>query len=158
MEIWAFANLYTTPPTVGTVQSPSSTVTELPQICTCAMEGDVSTSTATHATATHTTAAQTTAAHTTATHTTALPNRLESSHRFWNTTIDHNTSSISTAISLVTATSGGDVQPSWTYHRPTAHTTSAIPVSATSSHGAGCDHLAAFFIFFLGVYVWDRFC
>ncbi|KAI3534605.1 hypothetical protein CABS02_13186 [Colletotrichum abscissum] len=138
MEIWAFANLYTTPPTVGTVQSPSSTVTELPQICTCAMEGDVSTSTAAH--------------------TTALPNRLESSHRFWNTTIDHNTSSISTAISLVTATSGGDVQPSWTYHRPTAHTTSAIPVSATSSHGAGCDHLAAFFIFFLGVYVWDRFC
>ncbi|KAK0367432.1 hypothetical protein CLIM01_15211, partial [Colletotrichum limetticola] len=98
MEIWAFANLYTTPPTVGTVQSPSSTVTELPQICTCAMEGDVSTSTATH----------TTAPHTTATHTTALPNRLESSHRFWNTTIDHNTSSISTAISLVTATSGGD--------------------------------------------------
>ncbi|KAL4405403.1 hypothetical protein CABS03_13585 [Colletotrichum abscissum] len=138
MEIWAFANLYTTPPTVGTVQLPSSTVTEIPQICTCAMEGDVPTSTATH--------------------TTAVPNRLESSHRFWNTTIDHNTSSISTAISLVTATSGGDVQPSWTYHRPTAHTTSAVPVSATSSHGAGCDHLAAFFVFFLGVYVWDRLC
>ncbi|KAK1457132.1 hypothetical protein CTAM01_17202 [Colletotrichum tamarilloi] len=148
MEIWAFANLYTTPPTVGTVQLPSSTVTEIPQICTCAMEGDVSTSTATH----------TTAGHTTATHTTALPNGVESSHRFWNTTIDHNTSSISTAISLVTATSGGDVQPSWTYHRPTAHTTSAISVSATSSHGAGCDHLAACFIFFLGVYVWDRLC
>ncbi|KAK1460478.1 hypothetical protein CTAM01_17135 [Colletotrichum tamarilloi] len=143
MEIWAFANLYTTPPTVGTVQSPSSTVTELPQICTCASEGDVSTSTATH---------------TAAANTTALPNRMESSHRFWNTTTDHNISSISTAISLVTATSGGDVQPSWTYHRPTVHTTAAIPVSATGSHGAGCDHLAAFFVFFLGAYVWDRLC
>ncbi|KAK1492260.1 hypothetical protein CCUS01_14042 [Colletotrichum cuscutae] len=82
--------------------------------------GDVSTSTTTH----------TTAPHTTGTHTTALPNRLESSHRFWNTTIDHNTSSISTAISLVTAT----------------------PTIDRRSHGAGYDHLAAFFVFFLGVY------
>ncbi|KAK1485502.1 hypothetical protein CABS01_17193 [Colletotrichum abscissum] len=30
MEIWAFANLYTTPPTVGTVQLPSSTAGVLP--------------------------------------------------------------------------------------------------------------------------------
>ncbi|KAK1656607.1 hypothetical protein BDP55DRAFT_639484 [Colletotrichum godetiae] len=136
MEIWAFANLYTAAPTVGTVQPPSSTVTELPQICTCTMEADASTSTTIH--------------------TTALPDRLESTHRSWNATFTHNTSSIGTALSFVTTTSGGDVQPSWTYHRPTVHTTAAIPVSATGSHGAGCDHLAALFVFFLGVYLWDR--
>ncbi|OHE91428.1 hypothetical protein CORC01_13293 [Colletotrichum orchidophilum] len=136
MEIWAFANVYTASPRVSTVQSSSSTVTELPRICTWATENDASTSTAAR--------------------TTSLQDTLASTHRFWNATIDHNSSNISTITSITTMTSADNVEPSWTYHRPTMHTTAAIPVSAATSHGASCSHFSALFVFFLAVSFWDR--
>ncbi|WQF76914.1 hypothetical protein CDEST_01928 [Colletotrichum destructivum] len=137
MEIWAVANVYTAAaPSFSTSQLPSETVAELPRICTWATEGDAST--------------------TTVAHTTALPNTLVPSHRFWNASFDYESSNASIITSLTTTTSGGNVEPSWTYHKPTLHTTATIPVSATAAHGASCSRFAIFVAFFLSISLWDR--
>ncbi|WQF77085.1 hypothetical protein CDEST_02099 [Colletotrichum destructivum] len=137
MEVWAVANVYTAAaPRVSTSQPPLETVTGLPRICTWATEGNAST--------------------TTAAHTTALPNTFVPSHRFWNASFDHETSNASAVTSLTTTTSSGNVEPSWTYHKPTVHTTATIPVGATASHGASCSRFAIILAFFLSISLWDR--
>ncbi|KAK2769707.1 hypothetical protein CKAH01_15074 [Colletotrichum kahawae] len=135
MEIWAFANIYTAGPTASSVQSPSSTVTELSQMCTWTQRGGPST--------------------TTATRTTSLPNTLTSAHRFWNATPIQDTRNISTVISVTTTIPSSSLEPSWTYDKPTMHISTAVPVSATVSHRARCDCLAAFFILLVVVSLWE---
>ncbi|KAL0929516.1 uncharacterized protein CTRU02_215415 [Colletotrichum truncatum] len=145
MEIWAFANVYTAaPPRVSAVPSSSGAATELSRICTWATGGDAIT--------------------TTAVHTTALPNTFVSNHRFWNASLGHEALNVSTIASIqiaattITATTkpGGNVEPSWTYHKPTVHTTATLPVSATASHDASFSRFSIYLGFFLAVSLWGR--
>ncbi|KAF6810222.1 hypothetical protein CMUS01_13510 [Colletotrichum musicola] len=136
MEIWAFANIHTVAPTAGPVQSSLSTVTELPRMRTWAQREDLPT--------------------TTTAHTTLLLNTPTSTHRFWNATFAQNTPNISTVISVTTTTPSSNLEPSWTYHKPTMDISTVVPVSATVLHRARCDCLAALFIFFVVVSFWEN--